>query len=627
MGVTGRRLKWELLLMLMGISMWAFAQSQSRLIRLEGELETARADIPGLNGIIEISVSDVPLDEFLRSIALANDINLVISDPLEYKVVNNFKNIKVIDILLFFAEEYPIDYAVSGTVIRVSMIEPKEKRLDSSRVVYLSDQDKISFDLQADTLSLVVKEIARKTPYNIVYAPGLADKPVNIYIESLPVQKALEELAWSNGLNLQYRGDSLYSLEGIPAENSSPEAQVFRNALPGGLSITLTEDSLISLYAQELPLSEILQGLTSVVSMDFFVYEQLQGVQTLSVERYPLERLLDELFYGSEYSYRKVDSTYYFGKRQGEGLRVTRTIILENRSAKNLKESIPESIQQNIQVEEFIELNALILSGDRREVNEVYEFLKQIDRSVPMVIIEVMIVDYNENRAVETGIEMGIGQEPAASGGQVFPEVGYTLNGAGINDLINSFSGGGLANLGYVNDNFYMTIKALEEQGILNVRSTPKLSTLNGHEASLKIGDKEYYVIENQNIIGSQNPQTVITRQYNSVQANLEVIITPYIAGKNEVTLNILVTQSNFTARIAPDAPPGEVSRNFTSMIRVMNGEMVLLGGLQEVSKEESVSGVPILSRIPILKWFFSSRKNQKSETKLNIFIKPTLIN
>ena len=58
-------------------------------------------------------------------------------------------------------------------------------------------------------------------------------------------------------------------------------------------------------------------------------------------------------------------------------------------------------------------------------------------------------------------------------------------------------------------------------------------------------------------------------------------------------------------------------------MIRVKNGEMILLGGLEKKRKSDSGSGVPILSRIPILKWFFSSRKKDKSKSKLHILIRP----
>jgi type IV pilus assembly protein PilQ len=53
---------------------------------------------------------------------------------------------------------------------------------------------------------------------------------------------------------------------------------------------------------------------------------------------------------------------------------------------------------------------------------------------------------------------------------------------------------------------------------------------------------------------------------------------------------------------------------------------MVLLGGLEEKKVSETTSGIPILSRIPILKWLFSSRVKENSFEKLNVFIKPTII-
>ncbi|HEY6160008.1 MAG TPA: hypothetical protein VI112_02265, partial [Bacteroidia bacterium] len=62
-------------------------------------------------------------------------------------------------------------------------------------------------------------------------------------------------------------------------------------------------------------------------------------------------------------------------------------------------------------------------------------------------------------------------------------------------------------------------------------------------------------------------------------------------------------------------------------MIRIKNGETVILGGLEENTNSESGSGVPMLSNIPILKWFFSSRSRTKTKGKLTIFIKASLIN
>jgi type IV pilus assembly protein PilQ len=200
------------------------------------------------------------------------------------------------------------------------------------------------------------------------------------------------------------------------------------------------------------------------------------------------------------------------------------------------------------------------------------------------------------------------------------------LNSNSINNLIESFNGYGILNLGKVTPNFYFNINALETQGVLRVKSTPKLATLNGHEATMTIGNTEYYVEERNTVTANTSTTSQSSRIYKSVTADLSVTIKPLVSGDDQITMEISVSQSDFTAKIEPGAPPGQVSRDFTSMIRVKDQEMILLGGLEEKSIRESGRGVPFLSRIPIIKWLFSSRSREKSKTKLNIFIKPTVI-
>ena len=57
-----------------------------------------------------------------------------------------------------------------------------------------------------------------------------------------------------------------------------------------------------------------------------------------------------------------------------------------------------------------------------------------------------------------------------------------------------------------------------------------------------------------------------------------------------------------------------------------MDQDLVILGGLERQVKNDSGQGVPVISRIPVLKWFFSSREREDSKNKLTILIKPTVI-
>ena len=85
------------------------------------------------------------------------------------------------------------------------------------------------------------------------------------------------------------------------------------------------------------------------------------------------------------------------------------------------------------------------------------------------------------------------------------------------------------------------------------------------------------------------------------------------------------VDQTDFLGEIQTNAPSPQVTRTLSSQIRVKDGEMIIVGGLESKRREDSGQGVPFLSRIPVLKWFFSKRQNTKNNSKLLIFIRPKI--
>jgi type IV pilus assembly protein PilQ len=248
-----------------------------------------------------------------------------------------------------------------------------------------------------------------------------------------------------------------------------------------------------------------------------------------------------------------------------------------------------------------------------------------MDKLVPMVLIEVIILDVNKSSTITTGIKAGL-NDTTKTGGTILSGVDIALNSRTLNDIFSSLNGNGVVNIGKVSPSFYVSLKALEDNKNIKIRSTPKLSTLNGHPATMKIGQTQYYQIQTQNVIGSQNPQTLITQQFNQVNADLNIKIEPFVSGDNHVTLKVDVELSNFTA-ITTSGPPPTSTRQFKSMIRIKNEEMVILGGLEEVEKSETGSGVPLLSRIPVIKWFFSSKSKTDRNSKLIVIVKPTIVN
>ena len=316
------------------------------------------------------------------------------------------------------------------------------------------------------------------------------------------------------------------------------------------------------------------------------------------------------------------------GQRQQRSVSTSSTSFSShNNNTEALVNILPEEIKSELDIKVDFELNSFIVSGPASKINRFKKLIKSIDRPVPVVLIEVMILEVSKSAIVETGVSWGIGAEPVNTQGAIFPAADLTLGANTVNKIIGGFDGFGSFNIGSVVPEFFAKIKALEEAGNIKIKSTPKLSTLNGHRAHLSIGETTYYVVTSQNFYGQQNPTTSEIRNYAPIDAELAISIKPLVSGDGQVTLDINVIQSDFSSqRIEEGAPPGLTSREFSSIIRMQNQDLAILGGLEEKVKNDSGTGVPILSRIPVIKWLFSSRRREDTKKQLSILIKPTVI-
>lgn len=608
--------------------------AQDRFTVIEQKLKALSAETPGLNNKVDFSVNDVSIQEFIRGLAVSNSLNVSVEPSLNVKIYNNFSNVTVTDVLLFLCRKYELDVTFIGNIMAFSKYVPPPEPVQAPtkklpKILWDADKSLLSFDLSNDSLPLVAKELTRITKKNIVFSPDIGNKMLNGYIESMPVDKALDKLAFANDFKVTPGDDNYFLLEkkdkdGTQGGNKGGNKN---NAnLPAGLSFKVS-GGRVSIDAVNTPIADVVGAVSKELGYDFFLFSELKGTTTMKMQDASYEDFLKYVFNGTDFTYKKQNNRYLIGDRNLEGLRVTKVIQMRYRTVDKMLDFIPGDLKKNVDLKVFPDLNSIILSGSQPRIEEIEAFLRDVDKVVPVVLIEVIIVDVSNTYTLSTGIEAGLkNANTQPSQNTVMPGVDVTVDANTINSVLTAINGLGVINLGMVGPDFYVRLRALEEQGILKVRSTPKLSTLNGNEAKMSIGRTEYYLEESNNVIGSQNPQNIITRTFKPVTADLAVTVNPMVSGDEQITLNVTVKQSSFTARITSTAPPGQISRNFESMIRVKNQEMVLLGGLEETSLNETGKGTPVLSRIPVLKWLFSSRIRAKSRTKLAIFVKPTVI-
>lgn len=621
-----------LTLLFCGFSMNSTAQKYSEGT-LREVLDNLSGDHPGLNNKLQLNVSGLQLSELVTSVALENNLNVSIDPNLNQLISYNFYDAQVKDMLVFLYLNFEIEYEFIGSIISIQKrkeeaVKPVIVPLKKPEISYNPANKFLSMDLKGDTLWQVIEELTRVSKYNFVLDPEIRNQPVNAYFLNRPHEQVLEMFVKSNELSLE-KNDDYYTIskgvkdQSIVGPNARPDnyASKIKN---GDFVLVKNDVGTLDVFARDVDMEGFLQAAADETGVRYVIYSDIKGKVNLDLTDVRFDELADMVLNGTNYSIKKEGEIYMIGENKVEGLRKTELIRLDNRTIESVKTAIPNEMLSELEVKEFVELNGLILTGSARKIDELKTFINSIDVVVPMVQIDVMLLFSERGSGVKTGIKAGIRDTPTTTSGDIFPGLDVELGSQSINNILNTITGFGLVNLGQVTENFYVSLQALESNNIIDIESTPKISTLNGHEANISIGETTYYQETQVNVQTSVTNQGVLqSQQWKPIDANLSVTIKPFVSADEHVTLTINVEQDDFSGKVDPASPPNITTQTFESMVRVKNGELILLGGLEKKEKTDTGSGVPFLSRIPILKWFFSSREKTKSKSKLHILIRP----
>lgn len=622
---------------------YIYAQENSieRIDKIENRLKALSVMVPGLNQKVRLSMSGAALSEFLKALAQANNLNISIDPQINLKINSNFTNETPLNILLFVAREYNLDVNIIGSIINITKppflpIPVKKREL---KIDYNYNNDNLGFDLNNDTLSLVIKKISQLSQKNVVVPVNLLNKTVSSFIAGAPFESAMSKMAYANGMNVTKTSDNVYVFQVLGTNEEAYVTEdktiaVRKNGVQfsaGTVNANISSvranngEKLISVEAVNVSTSDLIKSAAAEAGVNYFIYSEIRGTVTTKLTKISYDDFLATLLQGTEYTFKREGKVYLIGDRKLEGLRSHRIVQLQHRSLDTIQMMIPTEWKKGIEIKEFREQNTLLLSGSAPQVIEIENYIRQIDRVVPMVLIEVTLVDVRKGKAIKTGINAGV-SDSVKTGGTILPGLDYTFGANSINNFLAKLGNNNSINLGKVTPNFYVKLSALENNSNVEIRSVPKLSTLNGHTANLSIGSSRYYSQKTQNIVPSINAQTIITEQFTEVKANLEIMIKPIVSGDDQVTLNIKVDISDFIGTPPLNSPPPKATSTFSSIIRAKNEDMIVLGGLERTENSETGSGVPLLSRIPILKWLFSSREKSTSKVVTLVFIKPTIL-
>jgi type IV pilus assembly protein PilQ len=614
-----------------------------RIQEIENQLEEFSKKHKALKESVEISVS-TDLRELVRTLAENHKVNITIDNNANQPFSNSLPDVTVRELLVFICKTYSLELDFTGSIITIKKYNapPKRKatpKRKEPKVTYNKFNDKLSVTANNDTLFVLLRKITELSGINLAAEPSIRNKLIGAGVTKADFEKGLNEIAFENGLEVEQSANDFFTFTAIKPNNQKQANGSRRNGTNKGnknqanqpLNYVLaasptSKDSIQKISADNQPIKDLIKQTSAQLEKDFFFLSEPTGNATLQLQNVTYEEFLEVVLKGTKFNYSQQNGAYFIGGNQQEGLRKTTVAQLQYRSYETVETLIPKQLKSaDVEILPYPEMNSFVISGPSQSVDELERYLAEIDRPVPNVSIELIILDVQKSTFTEIGIDAGVGTEPPTSGGTLFPAIDFSLSTQSINDLISVLSGQGLINIGQVNSNFYLSLKAIEENGIAKIKSQPQLATLSSHEANFTIGETRYYRNENSNVTPGITPVINNNVQFESLEANFTVKITPVVSGDEQVTLAIVVEQSDFIGEIQDNAPSPQVTRTFDSNIRIKNGEMIVLGGLERKQTNETRNGVPFLSRIPVIKWFFSNRKKTKTDSKLLIFVKPVI--
>ncbi|MEK6670682.1 MAG: type IV pilus secretin PilQ, partial [Nitrospirota bacterium] len=405
----------------------------------------------------------------------------------------------------------------------------------------------------------------------------------------------------------------------------------------------------ISLDFQQADISNVLRLIAEVSGFNMVVGEGVKSKVTMKLVSVPWDQALDMILKMNGLGKIRqgnilwIDSLANIAKQQNEEAMVKdakvkaeelvdRVFYIRNLQAQELMTSLRQYLSPRGLMQMSIGSNALIVRDTESKVGVMKQLVDGLDLEVPQVQIEARIVQADTTYSRSLGVQWGIQNlNDIVGGGVANFRTGNTgaFGAQTSNFLVNlPATVGGLVStpgvgftIGKADGALLdMRLSAGELLGLSKVIAAPKVTTLDKREA--KISQGESIPFQTTSLQGTQTT---------FVDANLELNVTPQITSRDpkevgkQIMMKVRATRNAVGARSNP-AGPSIDRREANTQVLIRDGETMVIGGVFIDTQSNSVSGIPYLSRVPVLGWLFKQKTESVAKQELLIFLTPSIV-
>ncbi len=255
--------------------------------------------------------------------------------------------------------------------------------------------------------------------------------------------------------------------------------------------------------------------------------------------------------------------------------------------------------------------NSLLVRSSAEDFAVLTEAIDQLDIRPLQVLIEVLIVEARHDRNFSLGADLTLPPQTIGDDGTI----GATTTGGGLGDLVIR-----IMRLSHLD--LDAVLRTSQSRGDVTIVSRPVLLASNNTEARFLVGSQRPFVQVSRSL-PTDSPTRDQVVQYRDVGTKLSVL--PTINQDGYVSLVIQQEINSATGETQFDAPIIS-TREASTQVLVKDGQTIVLGGLRDLQKDRSQSGVPVLSGIPIFGGLFGSSSRRSTATELYLFLTPRIL-
>jgi general secretion pathway protein D len=281
--------------------------------------------------------------------------------------------------------------------------------------------------------------------------------------------------------------------------------------------------------------------------------------------------------------------------------------------------------------------NSLIVSGPPDSIQRVSDLVKEMDRRPFQVHINAVIAQMAIGDDLQTSVDFLRKVETLDINGEAVEAAGFFRSAASgtfidpssltTEAAFSAISGSGFNLFATAGELFNAYVRVLETSNKAKLLAKPHITVANNKVGSISSGERVPIPSNQQSTVVAGGTTSLNSSiEYENVVLSLEV--QPLINSKNEITLTVsqLNDTVNGTTSINGNDIPNIATQELLTEITIPNGAILVLGGLVSEQERRTNTGVPILSKIPIVKYLIGSNGKNKQRRELLILLQARII-